>query len=181
MLTQLPAEMLMEMAMGLGDPIAIASRYGYDQNDYIRMSTQPWFHREIDRLAKELEANGFTVKQKMASLAEDLLIDTYRAAKSSDSVALRLDVAKYLSKIGGLEPQPGVQAAGAGFSLTINLSGQNGGAWQAITIEANQPSEYAETIDAPRASVDELPLIAPGAVIDVLPLPTYNLELGAHE
>lgn len=132
--------MLSDIAAGVGDPLSIAHTYGFDTDAYMRLATQDWYHRAIAEKRAQLEAEGFTFKAKMGMLAEELLVDVYQAAKLTDSVANKLDVAKYLTKISGLEPQPGaVNQTSGGFSVTINFptvpSSPNAQP-QSITIEA---------------------------------------------
>jgi hypothetical protein len=134
----LPPQMMRDLAMGLGTPIDIVGKYGYTADDYIKMCGHQWFHKEVEKYTETIASEGFTTKHKMTMLAEDLLADAYRAAKASDSVQNKLDVAKYLSKISGLEPQPGaVVAAGGGFSVVFNFSGE-----RPVTIEsrADEPT-----------------------------------------
>ena len=122
---ELPPAMITDLAMGNSDPIAIVKKYDYTFEDYMKMATYDWFHRAVAARKTPLESEGFTAKIKFGAMAEDLLANAYRAAVVSDSVAIKLDVAKYLSKISGLEPQPGIQAVGgAGFSVTINFPNQ---------------------------------------------------------
>lgn len=136
-------EMIAELAMGGHDPITIAEKYGYTHDDYIRFSTYAWFHRAVEAKRETLEAEGFTVQNKMAGLAEDLLMDAYEAAVKSDSVQNKLDVAKYLAKIGGLEPQPGAAlVSGGGFQLTINIPPSN-----------NSPTQHTIKLNAEEGEI----------------------------
>lgn len=115
-------EMILEIAAGIENPVVVAKRYGVEPADYARMAMTPWFAKELDAKRKMLEDDGFTVRAKAAMLAEDLMVDTYRAAKLSESVGAKLDVLKHLSKLGDLEPKPGNHApVGGGFSITIKL------------------------------------------------------------
>lgn len=147
---RLPPEMITELAMGNSDPITIAKKYDYTLEDYMQIATYEWFHREVANRKSQLESEGFTTKAKMASLAEDLLVDVYAAAKLSDSINAKLDVAKYLSKIGGLEPQPGIQSVGgAGFSVTINFPTPAVGA-----NPTTQDQQHSITIEGVSTSLD---------------------------
>lgn len=122
-ITRLPAEMITELAMGIEDPFAIARRHGFTDQDYLQMTTYPWFTRAIDEKRDVLDTEGLTFKLRMGQLAEDMLVEAWKAARNSDSVQNKLDVAKYLTKVAGLEPLPNqsLVAPGAGFSLVITL------------------------------------------------------------
>lgn len=118
----LPPEMLAEIASGFEDPVRIAARYGYDQAAYDTLTSQDWFTNSIEAKRAELRRSGWTFKAKAALMAEDMLEETYLAAKQSDSVGTKLEVAKYLTKIADLEPRTNAPVAtGPGFSITINL------------------------------------------------------------
>jgi hypothetical protein len=118
----LPPEMLAEMASGFEDPVRVAARYGYDQAAYDTLTSQEWFVQAVEAKRAELRRSGWTFKAKAALMAEDMLEETYLAAKQSDSVGTKLEVAKYLTKIADLEPRTNAPvASGPGFSITINL------------------------------------------------------------
>lgn len=162
-LTQLPAEMMVKIAMGLESPAAVAAEFGFSSDEFLKMSTQPWFFKQIEDTKARLESEGFTFKNKMAALAEDLLIDAYQHARRSVDVSAKLDVAKYISKVAGLEPVTGqVGAAGGGFSLVINIppshGGTHGGAPQTITIDATPTNPEIEDLsEAPTQNLIALP------------------------
>ena len=158
-LTQLPAEMMVKIAMGMDSPAAIAAEFGFTSDQFLKMSTQPWFFKQIDDTKQRLEAEGFTFKNKMAALAEDLLIDAYQHARRSVDVSAKLDVAKYISKVAGLEPVTGQAAGmGSGFSLVINIPPSHSDtAPQTITIDA-VPNTLAEDLpEAPTQNLIALP------------------------
>ena len=159
-LTQLPAEMMLRIAMGLESPAAVASEYGLDVNEFLKMTTQPWFHRQVDEAKQRLESEGFTFKHKMAALAEDLLIDAYQHARRSVDVSAKLDVAKYISKVAGLEPVTGQAAGmGSGFSLVINIPPSHADtAPQTITIDAVPTNNSTDDLsEAPTQNLIALP------------------------
>ncbi len=138
--------MVMEIAAGIDNPVVIAKRYGVEPAEYARMALSPWFVKEIDNKRKMLEDDGFTVRAKAAMLAEDLMVDTYRAAKISESVGAKLDVLKHLSKLGDLEPKPGQQAPiGGGFSITIKLPENYVGTPDGKIIEHTSDEESEDT------------------------------------
>jgi hypothetical protein len=110
-----------DLAAGIDDPYEVARRHGYSDEEYDTLQQQSWFTKAVASKRRELEANGFTFAAKMGMLAEDLLIQAYVAAKNSESVSHKLDVAKYLTKIADLEPKQTAPGAGSGFSITINI------------------------------------------------------------
>jgi len=121
---QISPEMLNEFAMELGTPLEIAKKYGLSDLEFLKLSGNPWFERAVKERRAQMEAEGFTFHAKMAMMAETLLVDTWRAAQQSESVALKLEVAKHLAKLGRLEPQPNqnLVAQTGGFQLTIHFS-----------------------------------------------------------
>lgn len=116
------ADMLMELALGLEPPGDIAARYQFTPTDFERIQSTTWFKRALAQKKQELEDNGYTFRAKMALLAEDQILDTYRAIRASDSLTLKLELSKYLTKLADLEPKQALTAAqGGGFMININL------------------------------------------------------------
>lgn len=136
-------QMLMEIAAGMEEPEHIAQRYGYSVREYQQMAATPYFQQQVVHYEAELRATGVTFARKAAMLAEDLLVDAYKMAKSSDDHAVVLETAKWLAKMGRLEPvtnqraeSPSGNAGGAAvFQLSINLGGGNSRR-EEITIDA---------------------------------------------
>jgi len=143
---RVPPEMISEMAMGMGSQLECAKRHGYTDLEFLQLCTYPWFTRAVEEEKAKLESEGFTFHNKMAKMAESLLIETYEAAIKSDSVSLKLEVAKHLAKLGRLEPQPNqpaLQQVG-GFQLTIHFSKPpEGYEDKTVTLEA-QATEVVE-------------------------------------
>jgi hypothetical protein len=121
-----PPELFVELAFAIEPPTTVAARFGYSSAEYNALAAQPWFQKALKTKQDELASQGWNFRTKMGMLAEDLLTDAYVAAKASDSAAIKLEVGKYLTKVADLEPRQSQQAiAGPGFSISINLGGQN--------------------------------------------------------
>lgn len=152
-IADVPRDMIYEIAMGVGTPLEIARRHGYTDADFIILNAYKWFERAVQAARTELESAGFTFERKMAMLAEDLMIACYHAARAPDThVSTKLDVAKQLAKLGRLEPNPtlaaAAQAAGAGFSISINFSPARAGASLTLDVPPSASgSEAPEIID----------------------------------
>lgn len=141
--TQLPPQLYTDIAMGLKPSAEVFIDHGYTADDYMKASTMAWFRRACEAAKARLESEGFTFKNKMSALAEDLLVDAWRAAKVTTNLEDKLDVAKYLSKVAGLEPVNGqVGAGGGGFSVTINIPSPTGKT-EPLTITATTEAELS--------------------------------------
>lgn len=151
-LQQLPPEMINDLAMAGKPAIETVEKYGFTADDYIVMSTQPWFHRAVEQAKKRLETEGFTFQNRMGTMAEDLLIDAYTLAKKLNSVEDKLDVAKYLSKLAGFEPKDGAAGSG-GFSLIINVPQVGSTPAKTLTLDAADISEGLIDLDLPPSHV----------------------------
>jgi hypothetical protein len=115
--------MLVELAIGMDPPMDVATRHGFSASDFQTLNNQPWFQRALTQKRQEVAESGWNFKSKMSMLAEDMLLQTYRAASLSDSPAVKLEAAKYLTKVADLEPRASAQAqAGGGFMININLT-----------------------------------------------------------
>jgi hypothetical protein len=149
--------MLVELAFGIEPPTSIASRYGYSQTAYDDLTRQSWFQKALKAKQAELTDGGWNFKSKMGMLAEDLLTDAYVSAKASESATVKLEVAKYLTRIAELEPKEKFTAtAGTGFQININLGSNNN---QEIPLSK-------DVLDVSSGSLDELP-----------PIPDYGVAV----
>lgn len=128
---------------------------GISDAEYAGISKNPEYQRFLREYKADLTANGFSFAAKARVLAEDLLADVYLMAKDSDTpAAMRVKTLENLVDWGRLVPKADPTAAGAGFSVTINL----GGALPAVTLTSAPP---------------------PADVIDVTPIPAMNKPLAA--
>jgi hypothetical protein len=173
-LVDTPPEMIQEIAVGLEAPHEVAYRYGYERADFDELSRTRWFMKAVGEAAERLEKSGWSVQAKAAMLAESMLVNAYHAARASDSVTNKLDVAKYLSKIGGLEPNPNQlnHTADGGFSITINIpkyKDDDESDSQKVSIDAN-----AEDVTDMGSNVGAL-----GPRPNYIKIPTYNEGIAA--
>lgn len=119
--------LIFEVATGLEDITEIAPRYGFKGPAIEALKVYEPFQLEVARVKAELYRTGKTFKMQAAIMAEEVLKRVFEDAVRSDATAtMRLDALKTLSKLADLEPKTNVQAsAGPGFSITINLNGNN--------------------------------------------------------
>ena len=117
-----PPELILDLALGIHPHDKLAQKYGITEHDLLKLHTQEWFNRQLKERRAELERAGFDFKAKVRLLAEDMVVDAYIAAKKSDAVTPKLDVAKHLTKLAGLEPNPALAAAQGAPSFSINIS-----------------------------------------------------------
>lgn len=172
-----PAEMILDLALGINPHDKIAQKYGISEHELLKLHTQDWFNRQLNEQRTSLEKAGFDFKAKVRMLAEDMVVDAYHAAKKSDAVTPKLDVAKHLTKLAGLEPQTGPNAAqgsGPSFSISISLPKSyidalhEKPAVEAITLK-HGALDHVE--DATLVSVEDL-AETPPAVIQINPAVT---------
>lgn len=118
-----PAEMVVEIATGMEEPRDIASRYGFDDAQWAKLSVWKPFLDSVAQQRAALEKDGYTFRIKVRALTEDVFTDAYKIARSNDTTLLqKLEFVKLGAKLGDMEPKQTVQAqVGAGFSITINM------------------------------------------------------------
>jgi len=115
-------EMIIDVALGIKTQDQICTKYSLTDLELLKLYTQEWFNKQVAEKRTELEKAGFNFTAKMKMMAEDMLIDAYHAAKLSDAVTPKLDVAKQLVKVAGLEPAANAPNQGApGFTINISL------------------------------------------------------------
>ena len=119
---QVKPEFIVDLALGIYPPDKLCAKHGVSDLELMQLYTQEWFNRAIAEKKAELEKAGFNFTAKMKMMAEDMLIDAYHAAKLSDAVTPKLDVAKQLVKVAGLEPTPAANGNLNAPGFTINIS-----------------------------------------------------------
>lgn len=156
--TDVPPALILDYALAIDNEDTISRRHGYSPSQLKQLKTMKWFNDRVAWVKRDLEESGFTFRGKAAMLAEDLMVDVYRAAKLSDSVASKLDVAKYLAKMADLEPRGNVdvnQGNSSGFSIVINLDASRDAAKIQKVIDAEalaetpllpEPPEYLKSV-----------------------------------
>jgi hypothetical protein len=119
-----PQELILTIAMGMENPEAVASRYGFEGIKWDKLQSWKPFTDAVAVKKAELETSGITFKIKAKALTEDVFEDAYKIARSNDATLLqKLEFIKLGAKLGDMEPKTNTQVqAGPGFSITINLS-----------------------------------------------------------
>lgn len=131
----IPQALILEMAQGWEDPQAIAARYGYVDQDWVKLSSYKPFLAAVDAQKAELERDGTNFRIVARTLTADVFTDAYRIAKSNDSTLLqKLEFIKLGAKLGDMEPKAVAQTAVAGGSVTIVFT--NAGKPEPMTIES---------------------------------------------
>jgi hypothetical protein len=115
------AQMVMEIACGMEDPLVIARRYGMTDVEFGALCQWPEFNRQVDAKRAELKASGHTFRLMAGWMAEDLAKELYRQAKSTEaSLPQKHEVFKTFAKLADYEPkQSAGSVAGPGFSISI--------------------------------------------------------------
>ena len=134
---KIPPTMITEIALGVELGVDIAFRYGLDTQDFRDLEQQDWFRRKVENERAELKAAGLTFRKKMAMRAEELLDQVFQQAYASQDMALKLDIAKYLTKIADLEPKTNAPPnIGSGFNITINMGEPKAPSYANATVRA---------------------------------------------
>ena len=129
-LRDIPSDLIASVAMGLEEPELLALRFGLSADEWKLLSKWPPFVAAVEAKKAEFMKAGITARLKFAILAEDLWEDVYRLARTSEVTFMqKLEAAKALAKLGDLEPKNAAPVAtGNGFSVTINIPANPGGA-----------------------------------------------------
>jgi hypothetical protein len=119
--------MVAELAMGADAPHEIAERYGVDLADFEHLSRQEWFQRLVANKRTEFHDQGVLFTAKAGMMAEALLTRLFQQSMNGSIPApLTVEVAKQLTDIGRLKPQPlntTPGAAGGSFQINIQVNG----------------------------------------------------------
>jgi hypothetical protein len=175
-------EMVAELALGAEHPHEIAERYGYEAEDYEHLAAQPWFAELVVRKRVELHDDGALFQHKAAMMAETLFVRLFQQSMVGALAApLTVEVAKQLSDIGRLKPQPAniVDRNGPPFQINIMVEGRevissSERPLMAAPIDAFDVTPSAMTLEfptssqpAPAAAPPSSPRLPPDVVHDV--------------
>lgn len=119
---RIPARAALDIAEGTRSPQQVLTGYGFtdDQIEWL-MEYEP-FLKEVERLREDLRANGYTFRAKARLLAEEHLATAHRLAADPEAPhAVRADVIKWLTKMGGLEPKESKDGETQKINIQINL------------------------------------------------------------
>jgi hypothetical protein len=135
-----PAQMVMEIACGMEEPLVVARRYGFTDVEFGALCAWAPFNQQVDAKRAELKASGHTFRLMAGWMAEDLAKEIYRQAKSVDaSLPQKHDVFKTMARLADYEPKTNVQAtAGTGFSIQIVFGDKKA---EAIDVKAKELPE----------------------------------------
>lgn len=115
--------MVAELAMGADHPHEIAERYGVDTVDYEHLAAQEWFARLVAQKRTEFHDQGVLFTAKAGMMAEALLTRLFQQSMAAVlPPPLMVEVAKQLTDIGRLKPQPlNTQPGQGGGAFQINI------------------------------------------------------------
>ena len=118
-----PAEMVLQIACGMEDPLAIAGRFGFTDEEFGALSQWEPFRARIAEEQARLKQSGQHFRMSMAWMAEDLSKDLYVIAKGNDiPYSQKLETFRTYAKLADLEPRPQQQTVqGTGFNIVIQF------------------------------------------------------------
>ena len=115
-----------ELAMKLEKSEEIFARYGYTAEQALELMDSQSFADTLARVGDEIKKNGISFRTKARAIAEDLLPHAYDMATDPyQPAAVRADLIKWTTKVGGLEPKEKDEGkSGGGLTLNISFAGQ---------------------------------------------------------
>jgi len=117
-LSEWPPQLPMALALEVEEQSAILDRFNITPERFELLRPLPAFRKAVAEAQRDVREQGHTFKLKCKGIAEDFL-DTLYLELQNPQVGLttKVDVFKYLTKMGGLEPQ----AAAANAAPTGNI------------------------------------------------------------
>ena len=120
-----PAQFPMALALEVEDLPALLDRFQITPERFELLKPLPAFRKAVAEAQRDVREQGHTFKLKCKTIAEDFL-DTLYLELQNDKVGLstKVDVFKYLTRMGGLEPQAAsasVQSNAPVVQIMINL------------------------------------------------------------
>ena len=120
-------ELVITIAQGMVDPDEAAAKHGITPQNWEKLKSWPPFLAAVDAHRADLAASGYTFRIKAKFMAEELAEKTFVRAMGPDATfAQQFQATQFFTRVAGLEPKEEKTAAsGEGFSVTINMNGQN--------------------------------------------------------
>jgi hypothetical protein len=123
-LSEWPPQLPVALALQVEDLPHILDRFNLTPERFELLKPLPAFRKAVAEAEREVRETGHTFKLKCKGIAEDFL-DTIYLELHNDSVGLstKVDMFKYLVKMGGLEPIPQKETTGpVGTAVQININ-----------------------------------------------------------
>lgn len=124
-LSEWPAQLPIALALQVEDIPAILDRFGITPERFELLKPLPAFRKAVAEAQRDVREQGHTFKLKCKAIAEDFLDSLYLELQNPQvGLTTKVDVFKYLTKMGGLEPQAAVAASqnqAVAVSIQINL------------------------------------------------------------
>jgi hypothetical protein len=172
-------EMVAELALGADHPHEIAERYGVDAEDYEHLAAQDWFQRLVVQKRHEFHDTGVLFVAKAGMMAEALLTRLFQQSMANVLAApLTVEVAKQLTEIGRLKPQPiNTQPGAAGGAFQINIMvGDRDVTAASHTVTVPAPVE--PTLDTPAMTLDFAKSPPADKTVSNLRAPDFDMRPG---
>lgn len=122
----LPAEMLMELALGMDPPLDVARKHGLSALQFAFLQQQPWFADALLRERQKLADEGTVWAAKALLMTQALFEDLFKESKAGSlKDELRMQLLKELKDAAGMSGRntPGLAAGPSGpqFQIVINV------------------------------------------------------------
>ena len=112
-----------ELALALDDADIIFKRYGYSPDEALALAQSLAFSTILERVMREVKESGMSFRAKARMQAEELLGHSFEIATDpNQSAAVRADLIKWTTKVGGLEPKESKDDAKTGGGLTLSIT-----------------------------------------------------------
>lgn len=151
----LSAQLAIELAAGLSSEETLRERYGLDMSAWQDLTDHPTFKSMLSEAHKTLTGDlnaKNRIKLKASVAFEDTIPTIYNMAHDVKvPAASRLEAAKILSRVGGVDAQHENTVGGTGFSISINLGSSN----QPITINGSKVDNSDLTSMPPQKTEDD--------------------------
>lgn len=120
-----PAQLPVALALEVEDIPSILDRFGITPERFELLRPLPAFRKAVAEAQRDVREQGHTFKLKCKGIAEDFLDTLYHELQNPQvGLSTKVDVFKYLTKMGGLEPVAAVASTQSNMpvvQIQINL------------------------------------------------------------
>jgi len=124
-LSEWPAQFPVALALEVEDIPSILDRFNITPERFELLKPLPAFRKALAEAQRDVREQGHTFKLKCKGIAEDFLDNLYLELQNPQvGLNTKVDVFKYLTKMGGLEPTvaaAGTQSSAVAVQININL------------------------------------------------------------
>lgn len=119
-----PPTLPIELALKTASPGQLRTEYGYDEDEWERLSRNPAFLKDLAGACEMVRQEGMSFKLKARLIAEENLKTAWKMIHDPHVVvppSVKADLIKSVARWAGYEQRPGAENAAGGQNNQLNI------------------------------------------------------------